>query len=98
MIIFDQSKLGTIFVGGIPFLNYISEIERKIGSKCHERILAERYPSVPSHEKEKSLLCYRVFKGGGPKGGVSLMFPQVPQSSQTESLGFPSYPLPLDTL
>ncbi len=24
------------------------------------------------------------------------MFPKVPQSSQTESLGFPSYPLPLD--
>ena len=25
------------------------------------------------------------------------MFPNVPQSSQPESLGFPSYPLPLDT-
>ena len=25
------------------------------------------------------------------------MFPKVPQSSQTESLGFPSYPLPLNT-
>ena len=24
------------------------------------------------------------------------MFPKVPQSSQTESLRFPSYPLPLD--
>ena len=35
---------------------------------------------------------------GGPRGGVSLIFPKVPQSSQTESLGFPSYPLPLDTL
>ena len=32
---------------------------------------------------------YRVVKGRG--------FPKVPQSSQTESLGFPSYPLPLNT-
>ena len=39
---------------------------------------------------------YRVVKGGGPRGGVSLIFPKVPQSSQTESLGFPSYlPPPL---
>ncbi len=26
------------------------------------------------------------------------MFPKVPQPSQTESLGFPSFPLPLNTL
>ena len=38
-----------------------------------------------------------LLRGGGPRGGVSLTFPTVPQSSQTESLGFPSYPLPLDT-
>ncbi len=34
------------------------------------------------------------------KGGVviPLIFPKLPQSSQTESLyGFPSYPLPLNT-
>ncbi len=36
-----------------------------------------------------------LLRGGCPRGGVSLMFPKVPQSSQTESLGFPSYPLPL---
>ena len=40
---------------------------------------------------------YRIPKGGVPRGGGSLIFPKVPQSSQTESLGFPSYPLPLDT-
>ena len=28
---------------------------------------------------------------------IPLIFPKVPQSSQTESLGFPSYPLPLNT-
>ena len=28
---------------------------------------------------------------GVPRGGGSLIFPKVPQSSQTESLGFPSY-------
>ena len=28
---------------------------------------------------------YRVVKGGGPRGGGSLIFPKVPQSSQTES-------------
>ncbi len=39
---------------------------------------------------------YRVVKGGGPRGGGSLMFPKAPQSSQTESLGFPSYISPLD--
>ena len=34
-----------------------------------------------------------LLRGGGPRGG---MFPKVPQSSQTESLGFPSYlPPPL---
>ena len=41
---------------------------------------------------------YRVVKG--PRGGGSLIFPKfpnVPQSSRPESLGFPSYPLPLDT-
>ena len=37
------------------------------------------------------------------KGGVViplivfLMFPKIPPSSQTESLGFPGYPLPLNT-
>ena len=33
---------------------------------------------------------YRVVKGFQGEG--SLIFPKVPQSSQTESLGFPSYP------
>ena len=28
---------------------------------------------------------------------IPLIIPNVPQSSQTESLGFPSYPLPLNT-
>ena len=28
---------------------------------------------------------------------IPLIIPKVTQSSQTESLGFPSYPLPLDT-
>ena len=28
---------------------------------------------------------------------IPLIFPKVPQSSQTESLGFPTYPLPLNT-
>ena len=28
---------------------------------------------------------------------IPLMFPKVPQSSRPESLGFPSYPLPLNT-
>ena len=27
---------------------------------------------------EKRLLFYRVVKGGGPRGGVSLIFPNVP--------------------
>ena len=26
-------------------------------------------------------VVYRVVKGGGPRGGVSLIFPKVPQSS-----------------
>ena len=29
----------------------------------------------------EDMLIYRVVKGGGPRGGVSLMFPKVPQSS-----------------
>ena len=33
-----------------------------------------------------------LLRGGVPRGGGSLIFPKVPQSSQTESLGFPSYP------
>ena len=37
----------------------------------------------------------RILKGGVV---IPLIFPKVPQSSQTESLGFPSYPLPLNTL
>ena len=36
----------------------------------------------------------RILKGGVV---IPLMFPKVPQSSQTESLGFQSYPLPLNT-
>ena len=37
-------------------------------------------------------IYYMVVNGGGPRGGVSLRFPKIPPSSQTESLGFPSYP------
>ncbi len=54
----------------------------------------------PTFQAPKS---YRVLKGPGGllRGGGSLIFPnvpcKVPQSSQTESLGFPSYPLPLNT-
>ena len=43
------------------------------------------------------IINYRVVKGGGPRGGGSLIFRNIPQSSQTESSGFPSYLLPLDT-
>ncbi len=40
----------------------------------------------------------RILKGGGG-GVIPLIFPKVPQSSQTESLGFPQqHPLPLRTL
>ena len=34
----------------------------------------------------------RILKGPGVV--FPLIFPKVPQSSQTESLGFPTYPLP----
>ncbi len=30
-----------------------------------------------------------LLRGGVPRGGGSLIFPKLPQSSQTESLGFP---------
>ena len=33
-------------------------------------------------------------RGGG--GDSAIFFPKVPQSSRPESLGFPSYPLPLN--
>ncbi len=36
----------------------------------------------------------RILKGGVV---IPLIFAKVPESSQTESSGFPSYPLPLDT-
>ena len=41
-----------------------------------------------------------LLRGGVPRGGGSLTFPNVPcsvpQSSRPESLGFPSYPPPLN--
>ena len=36
--------------------------------------------------------CWRIKSIIGLLRGGSLIFPKVPQSSQTESLGFPSYP------
>ena len=38
-------------------------------------------------------LCYRVVKGGGPRGGGSLIFPNVPQSS-LGILRVPQFPPP----
>ena len=43
------------------------------------------------NEDFEHTIIYRIVKGVGPRGGGSLIFPKVPQSSQTESLGFPSY-------
>ena len=60
---------------------------RKLYENCMKQLIAG-YPYYT---------YYRVVKGGGPRGGVSLIFPKVPQSSRPESLGFTSYPLPLDT-
>ena len=38
-----------------------------------------------------SCLYHRILTGGAV---IPLIFPKVPQSSQTESFGFPSYPIP----
>ena len=42
--------------------------------------------------------CHQVKEGSNGEGVEPLMFPKVPQSSQMESLGFPSYIPPFDTL
>ena len=51
-------------------------------------------PSTPLQQFEASRL---YFLGADACGDSPKIFPKVLQSSQTESSGFPGYPLPLDT-